>query len=50
MMSMTQSRYSFFIEKAATLLLLIYPTLMLTVKGGMNAGLLFMLLLTFMVC
>lgn len=46
---MTQSRYSFFIEKAATLLLLIYPTLMLTVKGGMNAGLLFMLLLTLMV-
>ena len=48
-MSMTQSRYLFFIEKAATLLLLIYPTLMLTVKGGMNAGLLFMLLLTLMV-
>lgn len=46
---MTQSRYLFFVEKAATLLLLIYPMLMLTIKGGMNGVFLFMLLLVFAV-
>lgn len=42
---MIRSRYLAFIEKAATLLLLTYPTLMLTIKGGMNGEFLFMLLL-----
>ncbi len=44
-MDMMQSRYLSLVEKAAALLLLIYPTLMLAVKGGMNAVFLFMLLL-----
>lgn len=43
------SRYLFVVEKAAILLLLIYPTLMLTVKGGMNGAFLLMLLLAFAV-
>lgn len=45
-MDMARSRYLFFVEKAAALMLLIYPTLMLTVKGGMNGVFLFMLLLS----
>ncbi len=45
MVGMTRSRYLFFVEKAATLLLLIYPTFMLAVKGGMNGIFLFMLLI-----
>lgn len=48
-MEMTRSRYFFFVEKAATLLLLIYPTFMLVVKHGMNGVFLFMLLLAFVV-
>ncbi len=48
-MDMTRLRYLFFVEKAAALLLLIYPTLMLTVKGGMNGIFLFMLLLAIVV-
>lgn len=44
-MGMAQSRYLSFVEKTAALLLLIYPTMMLTVKGGMNGVFLFMLLL-----
>jgi O-antigen ligase len=47
MLSIARSRYLFFVEKAAALLLLAYPTLMLAVKGGMNGALLFMLLLAF---
>ncbi|MDD4963323.1 MAG: O-antigen ligase family protein [Gallionella sp.] len=46
--SMTQSRYHFSVELAAMLLLLAYPMLMLAVRGGMNAVLLFMLLLAVM--
>ena len=42
---MRRSYYFHFIEKTATLLLLAYPALMLTVKGGMNAIFIFMLLL-----
>lgn len=49
MISIARSRYLFFVEKAAALLLLIYPTLLLTVKGGMNGALLFMLLFAFAV-
>lgn len=45
-MDMARSRYLFFVEITAALLLLIYPTLMLTVKGGMNGVFLFMLLLS----
>ncbi len=48
-MGTVYSRYLYFVEKAAALLLLIYPTLMLTVKGGMNGAFLLMLLLTFAV-
>ncbi len=44
-MDMTQSRYLSLVEKSAALLLLIYPTMMLAIKGGMNAVFLFMLLL-----
>lgn len=44
-MKMKHSYYFHFVEKAAALLLLAYPVLMLTVKGGMNAVFLFMLLL-----
>lgn len=49
MISITQSRYLFLVEKAAALLLLIYPTLMLIVKGGMNGVFLLMLLISFAV-
>ena len=49
MMGMARSRYLFFVEKAVAVLLLIYPTFMLTIKGGMNGVLLFMLLLAFVV-
>lgn len=42
---MKHSYYFHFVEKSAALLLLAYPALMLTVKGGMNAVFLFMLLL-----
>ncbi|MBI5626528.1 MAG: O-antigen ligase family protein [Nitrosomonadales bacterium] len=48
-MGTVHSRYLFFVEKTAALLLLIYPALMLTVKGGMNGTFLLMLLLTFAV-
>lgn len=44
-MKIKHSYYFHFVEKAAGLLLLAYPVLMLTVKGGMNAIFLFMLLL-----
>ncbi len=44
-MGMERPRYQSFVEKTAALLLLIYPTMMLAVKGGMNGVLLFMLLL-----
>lgn len=44
-MKIKHSYYFHFVEKAAALLLLAYPVLMLTVKGGMNAVFLFMLLL-----
>lgn len=40
-----QSHYLSFVEKAVTLLLLIYPSFMLVIKGGMNGVFLFMLLL-----
>lgn len=46
---MTRSRYFSFVEKTATLLLLFYPTFMLTVKGGMNGMFLLMLVLAFAV-
>ncbi len=46
---MVQLRYLSLVEIAATLLLLIYPTLMLTIKGGMNGVFLCMLLLAFAV-
>ncbi len=49
MLSIARSRYLSFVEKTAALLLLVYPTLMLAVKGGMNGVFLFMLLLTFAV-
>lgn len=42
---MKHSYYFHFVEKSAALLLLAYPVLMLTVKGGMNGVFLFMLLL-----
>lgn len=41
----TSSRYLLLTEKAAGILLLIYPTLMFSVKGGMNVAFLLMLLL-----
>ena len=44
-MKIKHSYYFHFVEKAAALLLLVYPVLMLTVKGGMNAVFLFILLL-----
>lgn len=44
-MKIKHSYYFHFVEKAAALLLLVYPVLMLTVKGGMNAVFIFMLLL-----
>lgn len=44
-MNTNRSYYFHFVEKMAALLLLVYPVLMLTVKGGMNAAFLFMLLL-----
>lgn len=40
-----QSHYLSFIENAASILLLTYPTFMLAVKGGMNGAFLLMLLL-----
>ncbi|MHB0926528.1 MAG: O-antigen ligase family protein [Gallionellaceae bacterium] len=45
LMKTKHSYYFHFVEKAAALLLLAYPVLMLTIKGGMNAVFLFMLLL-----
>ena len=45
-MDMMRSRYLLFVEITAALLLLIYPTLMLAVKGGMNGVFLFMLILS----
>lgn len=48
-METAHSRYFVFVEKAAALLLLIYPTFMLVVKHGMNGVFLFMLLLAFAV-
>lgn len=44
-MKIEYSYYFHFVEKAAALLLLACPALMLTVKGGMNAVFIFMLLL-----
>ena len=44
-MGRAQSRYLSLVEKAAALLLLIYPTLTFAVKGGMNGVFLLMLLL-----
>jgi len=44
-MNTMRSRYLFSVEKIATGLLLIYPVLMLTVKGGMNQAFFLMLLL-----
>ncbi len=44
-MEVMQSRYLSFVERIAALLLLIYPTMMLIVKSGMNGALLCMLLL-----
>lgn len=41
----TSSRYLLLIEKSASILLLVYPTLMFSVKGGMNMAFLLMLLL-----
>ena len=49
MMRFTWPGYLSFVEKVAALLLLIYPTLMFAVKGGMNGAFLFMLLLAFAV-
>lgn len=46
-MNIKYSYYFRFIEKTAAMLLLAYPALMLTVKGGMNAVFLFVLLLAF---
>lgn len=40
-----QTRYLSFVEKVAGFLLLVYPSLMLAVHGGMNGALLLMLLL-----
>ena len=40
-----QSRYLLLVERMASLLLLVYPTLMLAIKGGMNGAFLLMLLL-----
>ena len=48
-MSMVHTRYFLSVEKIAMLLLLAYPTLVLAVKGGMNAAFLLMLLLAFAV-
>lgn len=45
MMVSAQARYLSFIEATATLLLLIYPSAMLAVKGGMNGVFLLMLML-----
>ena len=45
MMGLAQSRYLFFVEKTAALLLLIYPAMMLAIKGGMNGVFSIMLLL-----
>ncbi len=44
-----KSTYFSFVETTAALLLLIYPTLMLVIKGGMNGVFLFMLLLALLV-
>lgn len=44
-MSRVHTRYFLSVEKIAMLLLLVYPTLMLAVKGGMNAAFLLLLLL-----
>lgn len=48
-MGINRSYYLFFVEKAVILLLLIYPTLMLAVRSGMNGVFLFMLLLACLV-
>ncbi len=45
MTNAARSHYLSFVEKTAALLLLIYPTLMLAIKGGMNVVLLSILLL-----
>lgn len=42
---MTRSIYDVLVESAAFILLLVYPTLMLLIFGGMNGSLIFMLLL-----
>jgi len=47
--NMTRLLYFLSVEKIVMLLLLTYPTLMLTVKGGMNAVFLLALLLALMV-
>ena len=44
-MGLAQSRYLFFVEKTVALLLLIYPAMMLAIKGGMNGVFAIMLLL-----
>lgn len=49
MIGAARSRYLSGVEKAAALLLLIYPTFMLAVKGGMNGVFILMLLLAFAV-
>lgn len=49
MMGRAKSPYYSFVEMVAALLLLIYPTLMLVIKGGMNRVFLFMLLLALLV-
>lgn len=45
-MMKVESRYTRFMEKTVALLLLLYPGLMLAVKGGMNGSFLFLLLLS----
>lgn len=48
-MEITHPRYYFLVEKTVGLLLLAYPTIMLTIRGGMNGVFLLMLLLAVMV-
>lgn len=45
----SRSRYLMVVESTAAMLLLVYPTLMLTVRGGMNGSFLLMLLLALVV-
>jgi len=45
----SRTTYSHLVEKVAALLLLVYPTAMLTVRGGMNAVMLLMLILALLV-